>query len=93
MEQGHGGGDVLACPSEAREGFIVYDDSPVHVSSHGACAPIVSAALYLPIELRVFLLELDSCFLDLSVLGFQLLHPHARWGRCLPLGLIAEVVR
>ena len=65
MEQGHRGGNVLACPSEAREGFIVCDDPPVHVVGHGVCAPTVSKALDLPIELRPFLLELESCFLEL----------------------------
>jgi hypothetical protein len=49
-------------------------------------------ALDLPIELRAFLLELELCFLDLLALGFQLLHPYARWGRCLPIGLNVEVI-
>ena len=92
MEKGHGGGDVLACLGEAREGFIVCDDPPVHIAGHGACAPTVSMVLDLPIELRAFLLELESRFLEFLVSGFQLLHPHARWGRCLPLGLVTEVV-
>jgi len=56
-------------------------------------APTVSVALDLSIELRVFLLKLESCFLNLLVSGFQLLHLHARWGRCLPLVLVVEVVR
>ena len=92
MEQGHRGGDVLAHPGEARKGFIVGDDPLVHVKSHGAGAPTVSTALNLLIELCVFLLELESRFLDLSVSGFQLLHRHAWQGYCLPLGLVAEVV-
>ena len=58
-----------------------------------ARVPTVSAALDISIELHAFLLKLDSCFLDLLVSGFQLLHPHVRWGRCLPLGLIADIVR
>ena len=40
-----------------------------------ACAPTVSMVLDLLIELRAFLLELESCFLELSVSGLQLLHP------------------
>ena len=92
MEQGRRGDDVLACPGEAREGFIIDDDPLVHVVGHGVCTPTVSVVLYLPIELHAFLHELKSCFLDLPVSGFQLLHPHARWGRCLPFGLVAEVV-
>ena len=84
--------DVLTCPGEMRECLIVLDDPPVHVTGHGACAPSVSMALNLAIELCVFLLKLESRFLELLVLCFQLLHPHARWGRCLPLGLIIEAV-
>ena len=93
MEQGHHSDDVLGCPGEAREGFIICDDPPVHIAGHGTCAPTVSVALYLLVELRLFLLELESRFLDLLVSGFQLLHPHARWSRCLHLGLVVEVVR
>ena len=93
MEYGRHGDDVLACLDGAREGFIICDDPPVHVAGHGMCAPTVSVAFDLPIELRAFPLELESCFLDLPMSGFQLLHPHARWGRCLPLGLVIEVVR
>ena len=93
MEQGHRSSDVLAHSGEAREGFIIRDDPPVHVAGHGACAPTVSMALDITIELRMFLLELELCFLKLLVLGFQLFHPHARWGRYLPLSLIVEVVR
>ena len=92
MEQGHHGDNVLACPSEVREGFIIYDDPLVHIAGHGACAPTISVMLYLLIELRAFLLELESRFLDLSVSGFQLLHRHAWRDCCLPLGLVIEVV-
>ena len=53
-----------------REGFIVGDDPLVHVAGHGACTPTVSVALDFLIELRGFLLELEPCFLDLSVPGF-----------------------
>jgi len=89
---GHRNGDVLARPGKVREGFIIHDDPPVHVVGHGACAPTVSMALDLLIELRMFLLELESRFLELLVSGFQLLHSHARWGYCLPLGLVIKVV-
>jgi hypothetical protein len=92
MEQGRHDGDVLACPGEAREGFIIGDDPSVHVAGHGAGAPTISAALDVLIELRAFLLELESCLLDVSVSGFQLLHRHAWRGRCLPLCLVVEVV-
>ena len=84
MEQGHHGGNVLARMGEAREGFIVDDDPLVHVMGHGAGAPTVSVALDLLIELHTFLLELESCFLDLLVPGPQLLYPQARWGPCIP---------
>ena len=65
----------LARPGEVWEDFIVLDDPPVHVVGHGARTPMVSMALDLSIELRAFLLELESCFLELLVLGLQLLHP------------------
>ena len=68
-EQGRRSSDVLACPSEVWDGFIVLDDPLVYVTGHGACTPTVSVALDLSIELRVFLLELESCFLELLVLG------------------------
>ena len=51
------------------EGFIVLDDPSVHVVGHSVRAPIVSMALDLSLKLRVFLLELESSFLDLLVLG------------------------
>jgi hypothetical protein len=50
------------------EGFVIVDDPPVHVAGHGACTPTVSVALDLSLELRVFLLELESCFFELLVL-------------------------
>ena len=70
MEQGRHSGDVLARPGKAREGFFIGDDPPVHITGHRACAPTISVALDLPIELRAFLLELESHFLELLVLGF-----------------------
>ena len=45
------------------EGFMVRVDPLVHVVGHGARAPTVSVEHDLPIELRMFLLELESCFL------------------------------
>ena len=66
-EQGRRNSKILACPGEVWEGFIVLDDPPVHVAGHGARTPTVSMALDLSLELRVFLLELESCFLDLLV--------------------------
>ena len=74
-EQGCRSSDVLARPGKVWEGLITLDDPPIHVMGHGTCTPIVSVALDLSIELCVFLLELESCFLELSVLGLQLLHP------------------
>jgi len=59
----------LACPGEVWEGFVVLDDPPVHVTGHGVWAPTVSAALNLSIELRAFLLKLESRFFELLVLG------------------------
>ena len=70
MEQGHRGGDVLARSNKMREGFIVGDDPSVHVVGHGACEPTVSVVLDFLIELYAFLLELEPCFLYLSVSGF-----------------------
>ena len=57
--------DVLTCPGEMRECLIVLDDPPVHVTGHGTCVPLVFVALDLAIELRAFLLELESHFLKL----------------------------
>ena len=48
--------------------------------------------LDLPIELRALLLELESCFLELLVLGLLLLHPQVRQGTCIPPNLIIEVI-
>ena len=57
------------------EGFIVLDDPPVHVAGHGVCTPTVSMVLDLLLELHAFLLELESCFLELLVPSLQLLYP------------------
>ena len=57
------------------EGFVILNDPLVHIAGHGTCTPTVSMALDLSLELHVFLLELESCFLELLVLILQLLHP------------------
>ena len=49
-------------------------------------------ALDLSLELRAFLLELESCFFELLVPRPQLLYPQARWGPCIPLDLIVKIV-
>ena len=49
------------------EGFVVLDDPPVHVTGHGARTPAVSVVLDLSLLLRAFLLELESCFVELLV--------------------------
>ena len=82
-DQGRRSSDVLAHPGEVWEGFIVLDDPLIHVAGHGARTPTVSMALDLSLELHVFLLELESCFLELLVPG---------WGPCIPLDLIIEVI-
>ena len=69
LEQGHHSSDVLAHLGEVWEGFIILDDPLVHVMGHGLCAPTVSMVLDLMIELQAFLLELESRFLELLVLG------------------------
>ena len=53
MKQGHCGGNVLACPSKVRKGFIIGDDPSVYFTGHGACVPAVSAAFDLLINLHV----------------------------------------
>ena len=100
LEQGLYGSDVLACPGEVWEGFVVLDDPPIHIVGHGVRTPTVfvgarsiARALLIPsLELYLFLLELESCFLKLLVLGLQLLYPQARWGPYIPLDLIIEAV-
>jgi len=49
-------------------------------------------AFDLSIELRAFLLELESYFFELFVPHPQLLYPQMRWGPYIPLDLIVEVV-
>ena len=57
-EQGPRSSDVLACPSEVWEGFIVLYDPPIHVTGHDARTPTISMVL-----------ELESCFRELLGLG------------------------
>ena len=64
-EQGRRSSDVLARLGEVWEGFIILDDPLVHVVGHDARTPTISMALDLSLELRTFLLELESCFLEL----------------------------
>ena len=68
-EQGRRSSDVMACPCEVWECFIVLDDPLVHVMEHGTRTHTISMALDLSLELHAFLLELESCFLELLVLG------------------------
>ena len=75
VEQGRCSGNVLACPSEVRKGFIIGDDPLVYVMGHGVCAPTVSVAFDLLIDVRVFPHKLESGFIDLLLVGSQLLHP------------------
>jgi len=74
LKQGCHNSDILACPGEVWEGFVILDDSLVQVVGHSMRTPTVSMALDLLLELRVFLLELGSCFLDLLVPSLQLLN-------------------
>ena len=69
LEQGRHSSDVLACPGEVCEGFVILDDPPVHVTGHGTCMATISVALDLSLELCVFLLKLESCFFELLVPG------------------------
>ena len=68
-EQGYRSSDVLACLGEVWEGFIVLGDPPIQVTGHDARTPTVSMALDLLLELRAFLLKLESFFLNLLVPG------------------------
>ena len=54
-EQGHRGNNVMACPGEVWEGFIVLDDPLVHITGHSARTPTVSMVLDLSLKLHVFL--------------------------------------
>ena len=87
-EQGHHGSDVLDCPGEVWEGFVILDDPLIHVTGRNTRTPTVFVAL----ELRVFLLKLESCFFELLVPSPQLLYLQARWGPCIPLDHVVEVV-
>ena len=92
LDQGRRSSDVLSCPREVWEHFITLNDPLVHIAGHGVHTPTVSVVLDLSLELRAFLLELESCFVKLLVLGLQLLHPPMGWGGYIPLDLVIEVV-
>ena len=77
-EQGLRGSDVLACPGEVWEGFVILNDPSGHIAGHGTCTPSISMALDLSLELRAFLLELESCFFELLVPHPQLLYSQVR---------------
>ena len=57
--------------AEVWEGFIVLNDPLVHIAGHDVRTPAVSVVLELLLELHTFLLKLESCFLELLVLGLQ----------------------
>ena len=66
VKQGRRSGDVLACPSEVREGSIVGEDPLVYITGRGACAPTASTMFDLMVDLRVlvaFDLVVDLCVL------------------------------
>ena len=65
VKQGHRSGDVLACPSEVREGPIVGEDPLVYNTGRGACVPTVSATLHFLIDLPVLPNKLLSGIIDL----------------------------
>ena len=56
LEQGRRSSDILACPGEVWEGYVILDDPPVHVVGHGARMPTISMTLDLLLELRTLLL-------------------------------------
>jgi len=91
-EQGRHSSDVLASPGNVWEVFIVVDDLQVHIAGHGERTPPISLLLDLLLELCIFLLELESCFLELLVSGLQLLYPQVRWGPCSPLEFVVKVI-
>ena len=92
LEQGRHRSDVLAHSGEVWEGFIIFDDPPIHIAGHGVHTATVFVALDLSLEFLMFLLELESCFLELLVPGLQLLYPYVMWGPCIPLNLIVEAI-
>ena len=90
MKQGHCGGNILACPSKVRKGFIIDNDPSVYVTGHGPCAPTVSTAFDLLIDLHVLPNKLLSGFVYFPLPGSQLLHPYVRRGRYPPFSCAAE---
>ena len=53
MKQGRRSSDVLACPSEVREGPVVGEDPLVYTTGRGTCVPTISAMLDFLIDLAV----------------------------------------
>ena len=91
MEQGHHSSDVLDYSGEAGKGFIIGDDPSGHIMGPSACAPIISTAFDLPIDLCAFPHKLEYGFLNVPLSSSKLLHPHVRWGPSLPFGFATEV--
>ena len=69
MEQSRCGGDVLACPVAVRKGFIISNGPSIHIAGHGACAPTVSMAFDLAIDLRILSNKLLSGFVYFLLSG------------------------
>ena len=69
MKQGRRSGNVLACLSEVREGPVIGEDPLVYLTGRGACAPTVSVAFDLAIDLRVFPYEPLPGLIDLLLSG------------------------
>ena len=67
VKQGHRSGDVLACPSEVREGPVVSEDPLVYITGRGACVPTVSATLDLLLDVSVLPNKLLPSVIDLQL--------------------------
>jgi hypothetical protein len=72
LEQSHGGGYVLASPSEAWESIVVLDDSPVRVAS--TCTHLVMVLCDLVLERHTLLLHMESRGFNLSLSLPPLVH-------------------
>jgi hypothetical protein len=75
FQQGHRGGDVLACPGKARGTLVVFEDPPVYVTGGGARAPSVPTVSNLSLKFGALLFYLEACFLELLLPLPQLLEP------------------
>ena len=76
---------------KVRKGCTIGDDPLVYITGHGACVPTISMAFDLPINFRVFPNKLLSSFVDLPLLGSQLLQPYVRWGLYISFSFATEV--